>query len=130
MRNRRTALAVALAVTALMGSGVWLAAQAAGDGSGDEDATLLNAAKVPLGQAVRAAEDHAKGKAVQAKLEDENGAIVWEVEVVGADRTTEVKVDSRTGKVLRADTDLRDDDRNAEADRHEGERAGDTDRED
>jgi uncharacterized membrane protein YkoI len=130
MKSLRMALVAVVAATALMGSGAYLAAYAAGSGAGDDDAALLATTKVPIGEAIRAAEQYAKGTAVLAELEDENGAIVWGVEVVGADQAIDVKVDSQTGKVLRAAADQRDHDKNAEADRHEGEHSGDSQKED
>ena len=130
MRSIRTALTAVIAITALMGSGAYLAAYAAGGNASDDDAALLAGAKVPIGQAIRTAEDYAKGKAVLAELENENGTIVWGVEVVGASQATDVKVDTQTGKVLRAEADIRDRDQNADEDQHEGERAGDSHKED
>lgn len=69
----------------------------------------LAKAKVSLGQAVTAAEAQAGGKATLAKLDDENGAIVFNVEVVTADsKVFDVKVSAADGKVLSSKADLTD----------------------
>ena len=69
----------------------------------------LAKAKVTLGQAVTAAEAHAGGKATLAKLDDENGAIVFNVEVVAADsKVFDVKVSAADGKVMSSKADLAD----------------------
>ena len=89
-------------------------------GHGDEgDAALRAQAKISLVQAVAAAERHAKGKAVRAELENENGTAVYVVEVFDGAKANDVKVDARDGKVLsaRADNDEHED----MDDEHEGE---------
>ena len=63
-------------------------------------------AKITLMQAVAAAEAHTRGKATKAELEDEHGAVVYEVEVIAADKgVLDVTVDAVNGKVLSSKAD-------------------------
>jgi len=58
-------------------------------------------AKVTLTEAVQTALQQEKGKALKAELEDENGFLVYEVEVAKADgNIVKVKVDAGTPKIL------------------------------
>lgn len=53
-----------------------------------------------LSQAKIAAEQHAKGRALRAELENENGVAVYGVEVLDGAKAMDVKVDACDGKVL------------------------------
>lgn len=58
-------------------------------------------AKLPFEQAVQKALSAVQGKVLKAKLEDENGFLVYSVDVVTADKAiVDVKVDAGSGKVL------------------------------
>lgn len=60
--------------------------------------------------AIARALEHTPGTAVGAELDDENGAVVWEVEVVGADGTWhDVRVSPAAGTVLGSRTEHEDD---------------------
>lgn len=60
--------------------------------------------------AIARALEHTPGTAVGAELDDENGAVVWEVEVVGRDGTWhDVRVSPAAGTVLGSRTDHEDD---------------------
>ncbi len=60
----------------------------------------LSKAPVTMGQAIATAEQQAGGRATKAKLENENGKVLYEVKVTGKDQATEVKIDAQDGKVL------------------------------
>jgi uncharacterized membrane protein YkoI len=60
----------------------------------------VSKATVTMSQAIATAEQQASGKAINAKLENETGKLLYEVKVAGKDKTTEVKVDATDGKVL------------------------------
>ncbi|MGB5986581.1 MAG: PepSY domain-containing protein [Desulfobacterales bacterium] len=67
-----------------------------------------------------------QGQVLKTELEDENGFLVYGVEVVAADKAImEVKVDAGTGKVLAMDRDKTDDE-----DHESHERDSDRERED
>ncbi len=74
----------------------------------ENDAALLSQTKISLTQAIAAAEEHSQGKAVRAELENENGTLVYGVEVTSGKQTTDVKVDINNGKILSAQADQED----------------------
>jgi uncharacterized membrane protein YkoI len=70
--------------------------------------TALTKARITLAQAVSVAEQHVGGRASQAELENENGHLVYAVEVSDNTRTMDVKVDATNGTVLSAEADHED----------------------
>ena len=75
----------------------------------EADFTAL--AKITWGQAVRKALAAIHGQVLKTELEDENGFLVYSVEVVTADKAiVDVKVDAGSGKILAMDRDKADDD--------------------
>ena len=104
MRSTKSILFGVIGLTALGAS----LAFAGANGGRENDAALLSNAKISLTQAIAAAEQHAQGKAVRAELEDENGTLVYGVEVASGTRTTDVKVDINNGKILSAQADQAD----------------------
>jgi len=69
-------------------------------------------AKITMDQADSFALASVPGQILKTGLEDENGFLVYGVEVVTADKTImEVKVDAGSGKVLAAERDEMDTDR-------------------
>jgi uncharacterized membrane protein YkoI len=82
-------------------------------------------AKISMDQAVERALASVQGQILKTELEDENGFLVYGIEVVSADKSVvDVKVDAGTGKVLAMEKDKADDE-----DRESGE-DNDRDRED
>lgn len=74
-----------------------------------EEADLVHMAKISLDQAVKDALQTVPGKAVRAELDEENGYLVYRVEVVGPDhQATDVKVDAGSGKILKIQQDKGD----------------------
>ena len=72
-----------------------------GETNVNETQVLMNA-KISIGDAIKAAEAEGKGKAVDSGLNDENGEISYQVEVVAQDgKRTDIFVDLQTGKVLK-----------------------------
>lgn len=66
-------------------------------------------AKIKMDQAVQTALAAVPGQVLKTELEDENGFLVYGVEVVTADKTImDVKVDAGSGKVLAMDRDEAD----------------------
>ncbi|KUF16057.1 PepSY domain-containing protein [Streptomyces silvensis] len=76
-----------------------------------EDAAEAKGAKVSAAEAIAAALKSAPGTAVSADLDEDDGALVWDVDVLGKDGRTwhSVEVDPGTGKVLGSHVE-RDDD--------------------
>lgn len=68
----------------------------------DDQAGFADMARVPLDSAVNAALEAVPGKALKAELRNEDGSLVYVIEVVKADhRTTGVEVDAGNKKVLK-----------------------------
>lgn len=71
------------------------------ENEGAEAKQLEGLAKIDRAAAEKAALDAVPGTAKDAELGNENGFVVWEVEVQGSDGTLrEVKVDAGNGQVL------------------------------
>ena len=90
------------------------------------EADFPSLAKITADKAVAQALKAVQGKVLKIGLEDENGFLVYGVEVVTAEKAiVDVKVDAGSGKVLAMDRDKAD-----HADRESGEHEGDRDRDD
>ena len=63
---------------------------------------------ISLVQAVTTAEHHVGGKASRAELENENGRLVYGVEVTDNAKTVDVKIDAVNGTVVSAQLDQAD----------------------
>jgi uncharacterized membrane protein YkoI len=79
-------------------------AQPAGVQPNDATTQLANT-KVTLTQAVSIAEQHVGGRASHAELENENGRLVYAVEVSNTTNTMDVKVDATTGSIVSSQAD-------------------------
>ncbi len=80
------------------------------------DAFAVESAKIGLTQAVTAAERHVGGTASRAEFEKHDGRWVFDVEVVKGKKVMDVKVDSRSGKIIATTEDDSDDDAHDRAD--------------
>jgi hypothetical protein len=90
------------------------------------EADFPDLAKLTFDQAVRNALDAVRGKVLKTELENENGFLVYNVEVVTPEKAVmEVKVDAGSGNVLAMEGDKADNE-DHEADRQDG----DSERED
>lgn len=86
------------------------------------DADFPALAKLTPDQAVQKALETVQGKVLKTELENENGFLVYGVEVVAADKSiVDVKVDAGSGKILAMDRDQMDE-RDHESDEHLGDR--------
>jgi len=79
---------------------------AAGAAYGDEKekngkAEMAATAKVTIEQAIKTASEKVSGKIIEAELELKHNKLVWEVEVVTADKKVmEIHIDADTGVVI------------------------------
>lgn len=90
------------------GNGKVLAQEAGDDYADDaaEQANLAKLAKVSADDAVKKATTAVPGKAGPAELDEENGKVVYEVEITKADNTSvDVIVDAVNGDVIAQETD-------------------------
>src|ERR1700704_6552537 len=95
---------IAMAAVIAVGSTVGVAHAANNDRGANESAQELAAlvnAKTTLAQAIAAAEQQTGGKAIDAGIENENGAMAFAVEVAKDNTIQKVLVDLQTGKVLK-----------------------------
>ena len=105
MNTKQSIIFGSLMVAVLTSAAVY-AAQGARDGQ--NDAVALGQAKIGMTQAIAAAQKHAGGKVIRAELEDENGALVYGVEVTRGGKATDVKVSAIDGRIVSAQTDQAD----------------------
>lgn len=96
----------------------------------EEAAQLEALATVTADEAAAAASDVVPGEVVEVELDDENGSVVYSVEIVDSSGAeVDVKVDAGTGEVL--DQQIDDDDESSDSDvdgiQHENEHEGDND---
>lgn len=103
--NRYSKLSLLAVAIATAGS-VAYAAQ----GGMENDAMDITKAKIPLAQAVTAAEQHAHGKASRAEYENSKRGWVYDVEVVSGAKVFDVKVDADNGTVISSAEDKADHD--------------------
>jgi uncharacterized membrane protein YkoI len=94
-------LRIFVAATAVAGVAGATAARA-----DQEELDLFLQAKVVLTQAIATAEQHLGGRAIGAKLDDDNFKPAYEVTVVKDNRIYDVQVDAVTNAVLGSREDL------------------------
>jgi uncharacterized membrane protein YkoI len=71
----------------------------------DNEINYADLSNTTIDQAVSSALAAQPGKVIKAKLEDENGTLVWNVDVVSNNQMYEVKVDAKNAKILSTGTD-------------------------
>jgi uncharacterized membrane protein YkoI len=79
--------------------------QETNDNEAQEAAELAKLAKVSKDEAIAAATQAVPGEAGKVELDNENGTVVWSVEVTSGGSHVDVKVDAGNGKVLAKDAD-------------------------
>ena len=107
MKNLNRYLAV-LAIGGALG-GTALVAHAKTDHV--DDSIAVTSAAVTMDQAVSIATQAVPGSASKAEFENEDGKLMWEVEVVGTNKQVyDFKIDASSGKVLKQEIDKEDHD--------------------
>lgn len=99
----------AVTVAALIGVGA-IFAQSSNSGSirllSDDETQYAALAKTSMDNAIAEALKVVPGKVIKAELENENGYLVYGVEIAKADKQiADVKVDAGNGKILKIDID-------------------------
>ncbi len=108
---KKMTLASGILAAALAATAAW--AGVAGDREDADGAgrDAITRARITLSDAAAAAERRVGGRAYEAEIEEERGALFFEVEVVGPSGPQEVRIDAQTGAVLEVHaTDADDDD--------------------
>jgi hypothetical protein len=86
-----------------------------------DEVRFVDLAKTSFDSAVKAAITAVPGKVLKAELENENGYLVYGVEIAKADRQiADVKIDAGNGKVLKIETDQKDSEGNEGEDSDNG----------
>lgn len=110
--KKLAALALGGLLLTVSTSGVALATLAPAQGSikitQDNEANYANLASVTLDQAVAQALKAQPGKVIKAGLENENGYLVWGIEVASNNQIHEVKIDAKNAKILKIENDKPD----------------------
>jgi uncharacterized membrane protein YkoI len=71
----------------------------------EDEKALAKQATISREEAIRIAQGAVKGKLIEAALENEDGNLVYNVEIKNGDETKEVIVDAGNGKVLAVNVD-------------------------
>jgi uncharacterized membrane protein YkoI len=104
--------ACTVVILASLGSLIQANAGQPPEGAGSNDAITAANAKVPLREAIAAAEQQLQGKAVRADFETERGSPgEYEIEVVAGAKVFLVRVDADKGTVIATKEDKTDGDR-------------------
>ncbi|MFI6729413.1 PepSY domain-containing protein [Streptomyces atratus] len=119
---KRKIVIAAVTTAVLVGGGAATAVAFADDDSHDREprssATSGDTARVAVGDAITAAVKAVPGTVTEAELDDEDGGLVWEIDVYGSDKVWhDVTVDAGNGKVLGKHVSDDDDDRDRHAPR-------------
>jgi uncharacterized membrane protein YkoI len=103
-RNKLLATIVAGTLAAVAISGSVTAYARDRDKPTDETAVMANA-KISMAQAIATAEQQVGGKAVGTGIEDEDGTVYFEVEVLKDGKRQKVLIDPQTGKIVKTVAD-------------------------
>lgn len=91
----------------------------------DDEAGFANIARISMDTAINAALKQVPGKVLKAELENENGYLVYGVEIAKADhQIVDVKIDAGNGKMLKMNADHKDSDGQEEEDHDNGHEEG------
>lgn len=102
---RRTLLTATLAGVIASGAiGGSIAAYARSNEQPTNEAAIMANAKITLAQAIATAEQQVGGKAVGSGIEDQDGTVSFEVQVVKDGARQKVLVDPQTGKIVKTVT--------------------------
>ena len=102
---RRTLLTAALAGVIASGAiGGSVAAYARNNEQATDEAAIMANAKITMAQAIATAEQQVGGKAVGTGIEDQDGTVYFEVQVVKDGARQKVLVDPQTGKIVKTVT--------------------------
>jgi uncharacterized membrane protein YkoI len=106
MRNKHNKFLTTLFATIIMtGTAVNMAQAGESKEKEAKELKLFSQAKISLTEAIKAAEQKVGGKAMEAEVDEESNAVQFEIEVLKDGKIHEVKVDGKTGKVLKVSLD-------------------------
>ncbi len=100
--TRNTCLAITAAVALAAGvGGMSGVAFSKGAEAGADEAAIMANAKVTMAQAIATAKSQSGGKAVGSGIENQDGVVAWEVDVLKDGKTNKVLVDTQTGQITK-----------------------------
>ncbi|WP_333877943.1 PepSY domain-containing protein [Methylobacter sp.] len=105
MNNKPHKTLIAIFAMVIMTTTVNLARADESKGGEAGKLQLFSQAQISLSEAIKTAEQKTGGKALEAELDDDSNAVQFEVEIVKDGRIHEVKVDGKTGTVLKVSLD-------------------------
>lgn len=106
MSNKHNKFLMTLFATVIMtGTAVNLAQAGETKEKEAKELRLFSQSKISLSEAIKAAEQKTGGKAMEAELDDESNTVQFEIEILKDGKVHEVKVDGKTGKVLKVSLD-------------------------
>jgi len=74
----------------------------------DDEDSHINDVLISSDEAIAIAENATGGKALSVELNNEDGYLVWGVQIENADGLWDVKVDAGTGEILKIESDNED----------------------
>lgn len=102
-RKLMTAALVGTLAAGTLGGSVAAYARNGGDSRTDETSIVANA-KITMAQAIAAAEQQVGGKAAGSEIEDQDGTVYFEVQVLKNGTRHKVLIDPQSGKVVKTVT--------------------------
>jgi len=90
-----------ISIGLIAGTGITLTQASESKSDEAKELQLFSQAKISLVDAIKVAEQKTGGKALEAELDDDAQAVQFEVEIVKDGKVHEVKVDGKTGEVLK-----------------------------
>jgi uncharacterized membrane protein YkoI len=108
--NPRKMVVTVLSVLIAGGAAAALARESSGSRKDTDELAAYAQVKRTLAEAIATAESQTGGKAVEAKLEQENGTLAFEVEILKDGAFQKLVLDAKTGQVLKSNLADRGDD--------------------
>ena len=109
-KSRALKIAAASAIALLLVTGGGSAYAKEGADTPTDEAKIMSSAKVSMSEAMATAEKSIGGKAVGSGIEDQNGVVHFEVDILKDGARQKVLVDPQTGQVVKNVAANNDDD--------------------
>lgn len=76
----------------------------------ENDAKMLKEAKISLTESIKIAQKSISGDVIRAELEDDDGKLIWDIEVVSSmdKKVYDLEIDAKSGKILKSKLDEED----------------------
>lgn len=108
--KKATMIVIGVVLATLLNTGVAMLSARSANQKGSvqlnnkDEAQVVGMAKISMDSAMNEALKQVQGKVIKVELENENGYLVYGVEIANADnQLVDVKVDAENGKILKID---------------------------